>query len=87
MTIKYNSINCLEPPHQMAYTEWGNSTNSKVLICVHGLTRTGRDFDFLASALSSYYRVICPYIVGRGESDWLDSGETYTYWTDTPKMR
>ena len=79
MTIKYNLINCPDPPHQMAYTEWGDSSNSKVLICVHGLTRTGRDFDFLASALSRYYRVVCPDIVGRGESDWLDSGEGYTY--------
>ncbi len=52
MTIKYNLINCPNPPHKMAYIEWGDSNNSKVLICVHGLTRTGRDFDFVASALS-----------------------------------
>lgn len=81
MNIKYNYINCPNPPHQMAYTEWGDLNNSKVLICVHGLTRTGRDFDVLASALSSYYRVICPDIVGRGESDWLDGGENYIYAT------
>jgi pimeloyl-ACP methyl ester carboxylesterase len=81
MTIKYNSINCPDPPHQMAYTEWGDSTNSNVLICVHGLTRTARDFDFLASALSSDYRVICPDMVGRGKSDWLAQAEKYTYST------
>ena len=79
MDIKYNYINCPNPPHQMAYTEWGDSTNPLVLICVHGLTRTARDFDFLASALSSHYRVICPDIVGRGESDWLDQAENYIY--------
>ncbi len=79
MNLKYNYINCPHPPHQMAYTEWGDSTNNRVLICVHGLTRTARDFDFLASALSSHYRVICPDIVGRGESDWLDRAENYIY--------
>lgn len=63
----------------MAYTEWGDSDNPKVLICVHGLTRTGRDFDALASALSRYYRVICPDIVGRGQSDWLKKAEDYIY--------
>ncbi len=63
----------------MAYTEWGDSDNPKVLICVHGLTRTGRDFDALASALSRYYRVICPDIVGRGQSDWLEKAEDYIY--------
>jgi pimeloyl-ACP methyl ester carboxylesterase len=65
----------------MAYTEWGENPNTLVLICVHGLTRTGRDFDFLASALSSHYRVICPDVVGRGESDWLDSADHYIYAT------
>ena len=79
MNRKYNYINCSNPPHRMAYTEWGDSDNPKVLICVHGLTRTGRDFDALASALSRYYRVICPDIVGRGQSDWLEKAEDYIY--------
>ncbi|NYT59349.1 alpha/beta hydrolase [Alcaligenaceae bacterium] len=55
----------------MAYWEWGDPDNDKVLLCVHGLTRTGRDFDRLATRLASDYRVICPDIVGRGQSDWL----------------
>jgi pimeloyl-ACP methyl ester carboxylesterase len=78
---KYNYLNCPNPPHKMAYTEWGDFNNNKVLICVHGLTRTGRDFDVLASALSSAYRVICLDIVGRGESDWLARAENYIYAT------
>jgi len=52
--------------HRMAYTEWGDRDNPKVLICVHGLTRNGRDFDFLARSLARDYRVVCPDVVGRG---------------------
>lgn len=75
----YKYINCDNPPHKMAYTEWGNPNNSNVLICVHGLTRNSRDFDFLAEVLATDYRVICPDIVGRGKSDWLTSAEGYIY--------
>lgn len=57
--------------HRMAYWEWGDPGNDKVLVCVHGLTRTGRDFDTLAARLSPQYRVVCPDVVGRGRSDWL----------------
>ncbi|MGH1431753.1 MAG: alpha/beta fold hydrolase [Neptuniibacter sp.] len=61
----------------MAYKEWGSSDNERVLVCVHGLARNSRDFDDLALALSRDYRVICPDIVGRGESDWLPAGQEY----------
>ena len=57
--------------HRMAYTEWGARDNPRVLLCVHGLTRNGRDFDNLARSMASEYRVICPDVVGRGVSDWL----------------
>lgn len=66
-------VQCLDSRglHRMAYHEWGDAANPKVLVCVHGLTRQGRDFDVLAQALADDYRVICPDVVGRGESDWL----------------
>ena len=54
--------------HRMAYWEWGDAANPRVLVCVHGLTRQGRDFDTLAGALAADYRVICPDVVGRGRS-------------------
>ena len=63
--------------HKMAYHEWGNADNPNVLICVHGLTRRGSDFTVLARALSDHYRVICPDIVGRGDSDWLANPMLY----------
>lgn len=57
--------------HRMAYWEWGDPENDNVLLCVHGLTRSGRDFDELANRLLTQYRVVCPDVVGRGKSDWL----------------
>jgi pimeloyl-ACP methyl ester carboxylesterase len=65
--------------HCIHYTEWGDASNPRILICVHGLARTGRDFDDLAQALQNEFRVVCPDIVGRGRSDWLDAKEEYGY--------
>ena len=63
--------------HRMAYTEWGDPHNPRVLVCVHGLTRNGRDFDDLARAMAPHYRVICPDVVGRGRSGWLAVKDDY----------
>lgn len=64
---------------RMSYVEWGDPDNDRVVICCHGLTRNGRDFDWLARALTPQFRVICPDVVGRGDSDWLDDPMGYTY--------
>src|SRR5581483_9466919 len=53
------------------------AANPRVLVCVHGLTRQGRDFDNLARGLSSSYRVVCPDVIGRGQSDWLTDPAGY----------
>jgi pimeloyl-ACP methyl ester carboxylesterase len=64
--------------HRIAYTEWGDPDSDRVAVCVHGLSRQGRDFDFLAAALASRgYRVVCPDLVGRGESGWLGTADDY----------
>src|SRR5919202_4824122 len=53
--------------HRIAYTEWGDPASRRVALCVHGLTRQGRDFDFLAAELAARgYYVVCPDLVGRG---------------------
>ena len=72
-------VQCASPAglHRMAYTEWGDPANPRVLLCVHGLTRSGRDFDKLAQAFSHEYRVVCPDVVGRGLSDWLTDARYY----------
>ncbi len=70
---RLDSVQCLGARglHRMAYVEWGDPANPRVLVCAHGLARQGRDFDTLAQALSQHYRVVCPDVVGRGRSDWL----------------
>src|SRR5688572_9281930 len=72
--------------HRIAYTEWGPPDAARTVVCVHGLTRNSRDFDFLAMALAAEgWRVVCPDMVGRGRSDRLAIPDLYAlpqYLTD-----
>ncbi|CAB3764024.1 alpha/beta fold hydrolase [Paraburkholderia humisilvae] len=72
-------VQCLSPAglHRLAYTEWGDPHNPRVIVCVHGLTRSGRDFDRFAAAMATTHRVVCPDVVGRGLSSWLDNPNFY----------
>jgi pimeloyl-ACP methyl ester carboxylesterase len=77
----------------MAYWHWGDPAASRVVVCVHGLSRQGRDFDVLAQALVARspdpVRVVCPDVVGRGRSDWLKDPKGYgipTYASDMVAM-
>jgi pimeloyl-ACP methyl ester carboxylesterase len=63
----------------MAYREWGDPRNRDVLVCVHGLTRSSRDFDELARTLCAQFRVVCPDVAGRGDSDRLADPKLYTW--------
>ena len=79
--------------HRMAYWQWGDATAGHVIVCAHGLSRQGRDFDVLAQALveksGGTVRVICPDVVGRGLSDWLQDPTQYqvpTYAADMLAM-
>ncbi len=65
--------------HRVRYVSWGQNGSQPPLICVHGLTRNGRDFDRLAAALQKDRQLFCPDIVGRGESDFLADPLLYTY--------
>jgi pimeloyl-ACP methyl ester carboxylesterase len=79
--MRKNYVHCLSSSgfHRVAYTEWGDAANPNVLICAHGLTRSGRDFDALAALMTDRYRVICPDVAGRGESDWITAKTNYNY--------
>ena len=70
---RLNHVQCLDTRglHRMAYWEWGDASNPRVLVCAHGLARQGRDFDTLARVLCADHRVVCPDVVGRGQSDFL----------------
>src|SRR5260221_2415295 len=64
--------------HRMAYLEWGERSSGKTLVCVHGLTRCAPDSDRIAVEMVRHgYRVICPDVAGRGDSDWLKNPMEY----------
>lgn len=65
--------------HRLHYCDWGRPDNPRVVVCVHGYSRHARDFDVLARALSADFRVICPDLAGRGESDWLGTAMEYSF--------
>ncbi len=79
MQARMKSVQCISPIglHPMAYREWGDPDNPRVLLCVHGLTRAGADFDTLARRLCDQVRVICPDVVGRGASGRLANPALY----------
>jgi pimeloyl-ACP methyl ester carboxylesterase len=79
--MRSQRVLCLNPFgfHRMHYMEWGDRGAGRTAVCVHGLTRNGRDFDPLAAALSARYRVACPDMAGRGQSDWLPAASAYSY--------
>jgi pimeloyl-ACP methyl ester carboxylesterase len=86
--FRQRQVQCITPGglHQLAYTEWGDRANCKVLVCMHGLSRCGRDFDSLARAMASDYRVICPDAPGRGLSGWLKNPMEYQLQTYVADM-
>jgi pimeloyl-ACP methyl ester carboxylesterase len=66
--------------YALSYADWafaGLGAAARPVVCVHGLTRNGRDFDHLARVLAAERRVICPDIVGRGLSDPLTNPGDY----------
>jgi pimeloyl-ACP methyl ester carboxylesterase len=74
---RLNYVPCPHPggSHNMAFWEWGAPDAAHTIVCAHGLSRQGRDFDVLAQALvaraNAPLRVVCPDVAGRGRSDWL----------------
>jgi len=92
-TLNYVSCPDSTGSHRMAYWLWGSKDARHVIVCVHGLSRQGRDFDVLARALVERspvpVRVACPDVVGRGRSDWLADPMGYgipTYASDMVQM-
>jgi pimeloyl-ACP methyl ester carboxylesterase len=83
MAYSRGSVLCLSQGgfHRVAYLDWGRAANKHVVLCVHGLARNSRDFDFLATELARDCRVICPDVVGRGDSEWLADKGDYRFST------
>lgn len=74
-------LSCLAPTgfHRVVYSERAGQAGARTVVCVHGLTRNGRDFDTIADALSNRYRVVAPDMPGRGKSEWLTDLSGYDY--------
>jgi pimeloyl-ACP methyl ester carboxylesterase len=75
--------------HRIAYLDWGRHSAAEVVVCVHGLSRNCRDFDYLARDLARDCRVVCPDVVGRGDSEWLADKGDYrfsTYLSDAASL-
>jgi pimeloyl-ACP methyl ester carboxylesterase len=87
MEIRRIQVEGPDGDYGLSYAEWGNPDASRAIVCVHGLTRSGRDFDHLAAVLQADARVICPDIVGRGLSDPLGNPEHYALPTYVAHMR
>lgn len=88
-TLNYVQCPDTHGGHRMAYWMWGSANAARSIVCVHGLSRQGRDFDVLAQALvqrsAGAVRVVCPDVVGRGRSDFLSDPDGYqipTYASD-----
>jgi len=83
MSYSRGFVLCLSPAgfHRVAYLDWGPLASDHVVLCVHGLARNSRDFDFLAAELARECRVICPDVVGRGDSEWLADKSDYRFST------
>jgi pimeloyl-ACP methyl ester carboxylesterase len=64
--------------HRISFTDWGSPTANRAVLCVHGLSRNGRDFDHLAANLAGRgRRIVCPDLPGRGQSDRLMDSSDY----------
>ena len=63
--------------HNLYVNEWGFAKNPRTILCLHGFTQCSLDFSVLASFFSNSYRVICPDLVGRGQSSWLKNKFLY----------
>lgn len=64
--------------YRISYSAWGNPEAEKVLLCIHGLNRNSRDFDFVARHLvDAGYYIVAPDLPGRGNSDYLKDFRGY----------
>lgn len=81
VSMRTGQVRSLNPSgfHRIAYVEWGAAAAARTVLCVHGLTRNGRDFDRLGARLAETARVVCPDVAGRGRSDRLPAAEHYGY--------
>ncbi|QXK91676.1 alpha/beta hydrolase [Neoehrlichia mikurensis] len=79
--MSYFHVSQFSEPFKIHYLIFDYVGNSIPLVCVHGIIRNCRDFDYLAISLSKHCKVICPDIIGRGKSSWIKNLTLYNYST------
>jgi pimeloyl-ACP methyl ester carboxylesterase len=79
--MEQRQFKCMGPRgfHQVNYTKWGKASAQHALICIHGLTRNGRDFDILSEHLEDTHHVYCVDLPGRGKSEWMSDPMDYAF--------
>jgi pimeloyl-ACP methyl ester carboxylesterase len=66
--------------YKLAYSRWTPLQPDGIpIVCIHGLSRNGRDFDALAERLGRHRLVLAPDMPGRGLSDFLPVKADYGY--------
>lgn len=62
---------------RLHYRDYPGRGDRVPLICLPGLTRNARDFEELAARLAGDWRVLCPEMRGRGDSEYSRDAQTY----------
>jgi pimeloyl-ACP methyl ester carboxylesterase len=60
------------------FRDYAGPSGKPPILCLPGLTRNARDFADLAASLAGEWRVLCPDMRGRGDSDYARDAMTYT---------
>ena len=60
------------------YRDYAGSSGSTPVLCIPGLTRNCRDFDFIAAHIARSRRVLCADLRGRGQSASDPNWRNYT---------
>ena len=72
-------VNQYNEKYRLSYNSWGSPDAKHTLLCVHGLNRNSRDFDFIAKQMvDKDYYIIAPDLPGRGNSDYLENYNGYS---------
>ena len=82
MSLTEHRLLCLGPHgfYKLAYSRWTpHDVGGPPVVCIHGLTRNGRDFDTLGERLAHHRFVVAPDMPDRGRSDWLADKGDYAY--------
>lgn len=62
---------------RLHYRDYAGRDDRPVVVCLPGLTRNARDFDGLAGRIAGEWRVLCPDMRGRGDSQYAKNSATY----------